>query len=827
MRHRHGWLSFLLLPVTIALIWTALTLPDRAYTGFVLRGDRIEEVVAGSPAALAGLRPGDRLLSTNAHTAAARTSGALQSGLAPGTRVTLSIERDARERRVRLVPSHLPRGDFRLLVLLLMVAFGFVMLASVVWSERRDALTGQFYLLSLAFAILVSPHPQVSRPEWALAYEAAYAGITLFLPALFVHFFALFPDSARPGAAVGAGVRAGYALASLLFALTLASLLLPAHVTGAVEPALRAIEVAAALWFAGGVLAAAGLFVRSFWAAGSGDARRRLRVALGGTLLGVAPLVGVILARSLSPGTPVPGERLAVVLTLLVPASFAWAIAVHRIFDLRIALRAMAVVGTLALGGLVTLIASDRIASERGRAEADRVAATVLALMATGAAAAGRLASGLRPRAPALGGASGLAGPQRAAGRGHPAQPGPAQLGPAQPGPAPPRSREALLSAACRSLIEELRLTGCAAEDLSEPLPRRIAAAGSLATTALGSGFAAALAGQRGAVALDQLALGAADRDALDLAGVRWVLAIGQSPLRAVLLFGGRFAGSWLARHELTELERFADHLEIALENLDLRREASTHVAFDREMREARSIQAHFLPRRVPAYPTLDCAAAAFNCESVGGDYYDFVETGERDFTIAVGDAAGKGVPAALLLAGVQARFRSEARRGLGPSELLRALNRQLVQLEQPEKFVGLLCARVDVRQGRIGLANAGLTPPLIRRRDGTLEEITAGGVLLGVRSDAAYRDSWLELARGDLAVLYTDGLTEARRGDEMFGVERVASVLASQAGRRASEVLAAVLAAVREFADQPLDDLTVVVLRQLIDPPRAASRVA
>ncbi len=806
MPRSHGWLSLLLAPVTAALVWTALGLPGRASTGLVLRGDRVEQVIPASPAGRAGFLPGDRILQRPG--SGLVRSNAILPSLEPDVPVGIAVARAGERLELRLVPERLPRSDFRLLAVLLMVAFGFVMLASVVWSERRDALTGTFFLLSLAFALLVSPHPRWPSPFAALLYQSAYAGITLFLPALCVHFFALFPESTRPRGAPGALVRGGYGAAALLYALTLASVFVGASEPSRREAFAAALDTAAALWFAAGLLVAIGLFARSFWAAGGGDARRRLRVALFGTLLGVAPLVAAILARTLAPGTPVPGERAAVVLTLLVPASFAWAIVVHRVFDLSVALRALAVVGALALGGVATLAASDRLAGVLGRPGADRLVAGALTLMAVGAASAGRLSSLLRPRGLSL------AGPLAATES-------------AGPRVAEPASRESLLESACDALARELRLGGCAALDFGNGPNPRLTVSGSLHPGPLGTGFEAALEGRDGVLAPDQLALSPDDRDTLDLAGVRWLVPLGRPPGAAVLLLGGRLAGSWLARREVREVERFADHLRVALENLDLRREASTHVAFGRALEEARSIQAHFLPRRAPAYPTLDCAAAAFSCESVGGDYYDFVETGGRDFTLAVGDAAGKGVPAALLLAGVQARFRSEARRGLGPSELLRALNRQLVQLEQPEKFVGLLCARVDVRRGRVGFANAGLTPPLIRRRDGRFEEVTAGGVLLGVRSDAAYRDCWMELARGDVAVLYTDGLTEARRGEELFGVERLAAVLGEHAGRRASEILAAVLREVRAFADQPLDDLTLVVLRQLADPPRRRVRAA
>jgi sigma-B regulation protein RsbU (phosphoserine phosphatase) len=254
----------------------------------------------------------------------------------------------------------------------------------------------------------------------------------------------------------------------------------------------------------------------------------------------------------------------------------------------------------------------------------------------------------------------------------------------------------------------------------------------------------------------------------------------------------------------------------VSLENAELRHAATSRSALDRELREASRIQSHYLPRRVPVYPTLDCAAAALACEPVGGDYYDFVEGDDRTFTLAVGDARGHGVPAALTLAGVQARFRSEARRQLEPHDLLHRLNHELVQLEHPENFVGLLCARIDTRAGRVSFANAGLTPPLVRRCDGRFEEITEASVLLGVSPGAEYRSVGLYLGAGDIVLVYTDGLTEARRGDELFGIERVHEVMDRHATRRAGDILRALVQAVRAWADRPLDDITVVVMKQL-----------
>jgi sigma-B regulation protein RsbU (phosphoserine phosphatase) len=313
-----------------------------------------------------------------------------------------------------------------------------------------------------------------------------------------------------------------------------------------------------------------------------------------------------------------------------------------------------------------------------------------------------------------------------------------------------------------------------------------------------------------------------ADHEALERAGVGWVLPVGVEPVRAVLLLGRRLAGTWLGRREAFDLERFAGQLAIKLENAALRRQASSRGALERQLEEAGAIQAHLLPRQAPVYPTLDCAAATLACESVGGDYYDFFEAPGRDLTLVVGDAAGKGVPAALLLAQVQARFRSQAQRGLSPGQLLDGLNQELVRLEQPEKFVGLLCARLEVKSARMWFANAGLTPPMVRRADGSSFEILSGGLLLGVSAVASYPDASLELGAGDIVVVYSDGLTEARHGEEMFGTERVREVLDRASRRRAADILRELIAEVRAFADRPLDDLTVVVLKQLTRPARA-----
>jgi len=310
-----------------------------------------------------------------------------------------------------------------------------------------------------------------------------------------------------------------------------------------------------------------------------------------------------------------------------------------------------------------------------------------------------------------------------------------------------------------------------------------------------------------------ELKLSNDDADALEMSGVRWLLPVNAS---VSLVLGRRFAGAWLSRAESRALERLARQLAVNLENLALRREAAGHGALAREMREASAVQAHRLPRKTPVFPTLDCAASTLASEAVGGDYYDFVETGGREFTLAVGDAAGHGVAAALVLAGVQSRFRDEAQRARHPGELLEAMNRDLVAVDQPERFMGLLCARVDAGAGLVRFANAGLTPPFVRRRDGRRLELKASGVLLGVQDGATYPVTEVALEPGDVLIFYTDGLTEASRAGEQYGDERLWEVLDQHSHRRAADLVEELMGAARSWADGPLDDLTIVVLKQL-----------
>ncbi len=794
-------LSWMLVPVTAALVLSALSLPHQPYTGLVLRGDVVAAVIPGSPAQRAGLAPGDHLLQGG------NRPGFTRSPIAdavPGVPLALTRERAGRIADLRLLPATLPEGERRLQAALLAVASGFLLIGGWVWSERRDRLTRAFFLLCLAFAWLLAPPPRWGAdPAAGTLYDTITTGAGLYLPALFVHFFALFPGSGRPRGSLRTVASVAYGVSTGLFGASFLVILAHPAFAAAAETAQSLMQGIAGLWFALGLGTALVLFVASYRRSRSTDARRRLRVALAGTVLGALPFAALVALRNVGPGLAVPGERLAVILTLLVPASFAWATAVHRVFEFRVALRAASVLVVLTLVGVLFYAMGEWIAGAWRQDLGSGLAGGALACVALTSSVAGPASRSLR----------------RLGERLVPDRDGPTERLDASPvarrgGPAE------VVAAACAALQGAYHLDGCAGLELAPGGPRAIASLGTTTSPPPEADFTAALPEDGTAVALEDLPLRAPDRRALERANVAWLLTVAGTT-RHCFLLGRRLGGPWLGVAEQRELRRFAGHLEMLLENARLRAEAGTHGSLNRELSTAGVIQAHLLPRRVPRFRALDCAAASLSCEAVGGDYYDFVRARGRVLSLAVGDAAGHGIPAALMSTWAHAAFRDHARSGAPPSAVLSALNRDLVAMNQPQAFVALLCARLDVPSATLTFSNAGLTPPLVLRRDGRFEELTESGLLLGVAHGFQYTDTRVELEPGDVVVLCSDGLTEARRGEEMFGSEGVRRVLTARARDGADAILKALLGEVQAFADLLLDDVTVVVLKQLAQPVR------
>jgi serine phosphatase RsbU (regulator of sigma subunit) len=253
-------------------------------------------------------------------------------------------------------------------------------------------------------------------------------------------------------------------------------------------------------------------------------------------------------------------------------------------------------------------------------------------------------------------------------------------------------------------------------------------------------------------------------------------------------------------RTELIEKERLDEDLEVAL-----------------------SIQRRFLPQHPPAVAGLDVAGTSVPSREVGGDLFHYLELPGGRLALALGDVAGKSVPAALIMSNVMAALRAEVQHEAEVEKSLERVNRLLVEQVEPGRFVTLFYGIVDPGRGTLRYTSAGHNPPLRLSAGGGVTWLDQGGVPLGIRTDARYPVAEVPFAPGDVLVVYSDGVTEAegpeRKGAaSLFGEERLADVVAGLAARPAREVVEGVLTAVQAFAgDRPqTDDVTLVVVRRL-----------
>ncbi len=233
----------------------------------------------------------------------------------------------------------------------------------------------------------------------------------------------------------------------------------------------------------------------------------------------------------------------------------------------------------------------------------------------------------------------------------------------------------------------------------------------------------------------------------------------------------------------------------------------------------ARTLQASLLPAFLPAVAGLDIAAyhrAGGSGTEVVGDFYDLFQSGEDHWKAVVGDVCGKGVEAATVTALARYTIRAAAMSTQAPCDILRTLNRALLDQQPDGRFLTAAVATLRVTGAGVGvtLCSGGHVPVLLRRADGRTEAVGRPGTLLGAFDAVALADAETTMLPGDALVMYTDGITEARRGRERFGGERLQAVLAAPASS-AGELVAAVTDAVAAFsAGEAADDMAVLALR-------------
>ena len=271
---------------------------------------------------------------------------------------------------------------------------------------------------------------------------------------------------------------------------------------------------------------------------------------------------------------------------------------------------------------------------------------------------------------------------------------------------------------------------------------------------------------------------------------------------------------------DLDVLAAVASQAAISIQNASMLESLLQRERLNRDLKIAEQVQKRFLPQVVPTVPGYEFFAHYQPTYEVGGDYYDFVPLSANRMAVALGDVSGKGVAAALMMAKFSGDTRSSILTENAPAPTATRLNNLLCAAGIPDKFITLSLCVLDVPTRKLTLTSAGHTPVIIRRADGRAEEVgqEVSGIPLGVMEDSDYQQTEVEINQGDVVVIYSDGVTDARSpGDELYDSQtnhRLLKRVAQSSGGPVA-VGRAILQDIREFSagHTQADDITLVCM--------------
>lgn len=275
--------------------------------------------------------------------------------------------------------------------------------------------------------------------------------------------------------------------------------------------------------------------------------------------------------------------------------------------------------------------------------------------------------------------------------------------------------------------------------------------------------------------------------------------------------------GSFSAdRRELLHL--LTGQIAISLENARLVETEKDLARIQEQVRLAARIQSDLLPHHAPQVEGYLLAGRNIPAQEVGGDYFDFLETGGGSYAVCVGDVSGKGLPASLLMANLQATLRGQVLASVSPGACLGRANTLLHRSTSPEKFATLILGVLDPQGHTFEYANAGQEHPFVVRADGNDAVLSSGGPPLAMLEWFDYTSESYQLAPGDAIVIYTDGIPEAMDPEGvMFGHDRLHALLSSMRGAAPEVMLERILAAIAAHTRGAArsDDITIVIVQR------------
>lgn len=291
--------------------------------------------------------------------------------------------------------------------------------------------------------------------------------------------------------------------------------------------------------------------------------------------------------------------------------------------------------------------------------------------------------------------------------------------------------------------------------------------------------------------------------------------------LTGLLVLGARLSEEPYSREDTRLLSAVAAQAGVTLENMRLAEDMAERIEEERrvarDMEIAKQVQARLFPQKFPSLDTLEYAGRCIQARDVGGDYYDFLGLGGGRMGIVLADIVGKGIPGALLMANLQADVRSQcAIASQDLPQFLRSVNQAFYESTDEGIYATLFFGDYQDSTRCLRFANCGHNPPFLVRPDGTTERLAATATVLGLFEEWESSIGHVQIATGDVLVIYTDGITEANNcAGQEFGENRLLETIRAHLALPVPLILDAILTAALEFsAGEMRDDLTLVVAR-------------
>jgi phosphoserine phosphatase RsbU/P len=269
---------------------------------------------------------------------------------------------------------------------------------------------------------------------------------------------------------------------------------------------------------------------------------------------------------------------------------------------------------------------------------------------------------------------------------------------------------------------------------------------------------------------------------------------------------------------DLRLLTHLANVAAVKIENARLFEQAVAAERMEQEIQKAAEIQNHLLPAEGPPINGYEVFGTSLMCRAVGGDYYDYLDLDGGRVGVGLGDVAGKGMPAALLMASFQASLRALSELGMPVDETITRMNRVMCKTVPDNRFVTFFYGVLDPGSNTLTYVNAGQTPPYLVRARGGIEQLGQSGPPLGLLDDSTYRPHTLTMEPGDILICYSDGVSEASAPEgHQFGEDRLAALVAQERVRTPGEIVRVVTEAMAAHCAGHTygDDVTLVILKR------------